>query len=81
MYKIKYLLKQASKIPLEHCLNILAMCNELDRIAFCNFLADCLSRKSGHTSLTKLIQLICSGWDVIPLVAFYLLCLTSLCLF
>ena len=37
MYKIKYLLKQVSKIPVDIwalSLNILAMCNELDRIAF-----------------------------------------------
>ena len=37
-----------------------------------NFVVDCLNRKSHHTSLRKLIQLISSCWDVRPLVAFYL---------
>ena len=46
-----------------------------------NFVADCLNRKSGHTSLRKLIKLMFSCWDVKPPVAFYLLCLTSSCLF
>ena len=45
-----------------------------------NFVADCLNRKSGHTSLRKLIRLMSSCWDVQPPLAFYLLCLTSSCL-
>ena len=46
-----------------------------------NFVADCLNRKSGDTSLRKWIQLMSSCWHVKPPVAFYLLCLTSSCLF
>ena len=46
-----------------------------------NFVADCLNRKSGHTSLRKLIQLMSSCWEVKPPLPFYLLCLTSSCLF
>ena len=45
------------------------------------YVADCLNRKSGDTSLRKWIQLMSSCWDVKPPVAFYLLCLTSSCLF
>ena len=45
-----------------------------------NFVADCLNRKSSHTSLRKLIAVISLCWNVRPLMAFSLLCLTSSCL-
>ena len=45
-----------------------------------NLVADYLNRKSSHTFLRKLIALISLCWDVRPLMAFYLLCLTSSCL-
>ena len=45
-----------------------------------NFVADCLNRKSSHTPLRKLIAVISLCWNVRPLMAFSLLCLTSSCL-
>ena len=45
-----------------------------------NLVADCLNRKRSHTSVRKLIALISLCWNVRPLMAFYLLCLTSSCL-
>ena len=46
-----------------------------------NFVADCLNLKSGRTSFRKLIEFLFLCLDVRPLVAFYLLCLTSSYLF
>ena len=45
-----------------------------------NLVADCLNRKRSHTSVRKLIALISLCWNVRPLMAFSLLCLTSSCL-
>ena len=46
-----------------------------------NFVADCLNLKSGRTSFRKVIEFIFLCWDVRPLVAFYLVCLTPSYLF